>query len=83
MITFKLNIVTTKMTKPITSNFLASAFIPLIGSALVSGACLIKYIANKVNRIETTNIERQPIYVAIKPPNNVQIPLPPQEPIDQ
>ncbi len=56
MITFKLNIVTTKITKPITSNFLASAFIPLIGSALVSGACLIKYIANNVNRIETTNI---------------------------
>ena len=38
---------------------------------------------NIVRIIETIKIERHPRLVAIKPPNKVQTPLPPHEPMDQ
>ena len=83
IITLILNIQIIKIIKPTISNFFFSPFSVITGSAFVSGVCLIKYIDNNVNTIETMKMVLQPKCVDIKPPKSVQIPLPPHDPIDQ
>ncbi|SCT46168.1 Uncharacterised protein [Staphylococcus aureus] len=78
MTTFKLSNITTRTISPATSNLCV-----LVTSDFVSGVPLMSNIESTATIIEKMKIHLQPIVVATAPPKSEQIPLPPQEPIDQ